>query len=405
MVTVEQAVAILERFQSAAPTKSAGKLADVIALLESLDSEVSYLNTQLQEALAVSEAQAAAVPTASPNGAVAPAPIELPRQRSGVTDQLASLYDMMSTAEVDQTHLNGASAPAYGSGDYEYAQLPPALRSDELPIDPQFSNDPMSWLSEMPHLLLSEAEQLEKQVEAQVVSAKLKTAPIFDLMTPMQETLRPSMMMIRAQAERLHSGKMGKLTTEQTVATRTVRDHADSALSLLDAAEQVAALNQGLFVLEYSTFSCSDLIKRTRDLMLPTARAREHRITIYPGEKNLIVTADYDTALAILIDLLDNAIRYTPTGGATRITVDDLGTHAVINVADNGIGLLEEDFQYVGKPFWRALHQPLVEQNPGSGLRLYLAQRILALQGGELIFSGEKGVGSTFSITLPIRQG
>ena len=182
---------------------------------------------------------------------------------------------------------------------------------------------------------------------------------------------------------------------------RLIRDHVDSALSLLDAAEQVTALQQGRFKVELSTFACTDLIRRARDMMQLSARIREQRIAIYPSDKPLYARADFDASVGILIDLLDNAIRYTPKGGAIRLTVDDLGSHIVINVADNGIGLSEEDMENVAKPFWRALHQTLVRESPGSGLRLYLAERILALQGGELIFSGEAGVGSTFSFTLP----
>ena len=56
----------------------------------------------------------------------------------------------------------------------------------------------------------------------------------------------------------------------------------------------------------------------------------------------------------------------------------------------------------IGQPFWRALHQPLVRQHPGTGLRLYLAQQIFELHGSELLFSGEPSMGSTFSFTLPL---
>jgi len=79
-----------------------------------------------------------------------------------------------------------------------------------------------------------------------------------------------------------------------------------------------------------------------------------------------------------------------------------LGTHVLFSVADTGIGLSEDDLEHVGKPFWRGEHQRLVRQHAGTGLRLFLAQRILALQQGELIFSGESDFGSTFSFTLMI---
>ena len=69
---------------------------------------------------------------------------------------------------------------------------------------------------------------------------------------------------------------------------------------------------------------------------------------------------------------------------------------------DDGIGLRPEDMEKVGKPFWRADHHPLVHYNTsGTGLSLFLAKQILALQHGELICYGEPDLGSTFSFTLP----
>jgi two-component system sensor histidine kinase/response regulator len=82
------------------------------------------------------------------------------------------------------------------------------------------------------------------------------------------------------------------------------------------------------------------------------------------------------------------------------MSVDNLGTHVLFSVADNGIGLTPEDIEKIGRPFWRGNHQRLVRAHAGTGLHLYLAKQILALQDGELIYSGEPGVGSTFSFTL-----
>ena len=67
-------------------------------------------------------------------------------------------------------------------------------------------------------------------------------------------------------------------------------------------------------------------------------------------------------------------------------------------------GLKPEDLEHIGKPFWRGSHHKLVRAHAGTGLRLYLAKQILALQDGELIFTGETGTGSTFSFTLPIPE-
>jgi signal transduction histidine kinase len=405
VLSVEQAVQILLRFQEAAPASASRKLGRVIDLLQSQHNEINQLVEQLMQVMAELDR----LSLSSDNRPSAPALDAAPTTpaKRTVTDQLADIFDLINTNETGALpHSNPLDAMIAERS----LEIPPVevAEDDTAEFTPQsqpptlVENDPMGWLKEaLPHLLLSEEEAEQVQETIRVVTARLKTTPIFDVVPLMQQTLRPTIMLVREHAERLYMGKMGSMTTEQIAAVRLIRDHVDSAVSLLDSAELVMALQQSRFRVELSTFLCTDLIRRARDMMQAGARAREQRIAIYPPDRPLYAHADFDASVAILIDLLDNAIRYTHKGGAIRLTIDDLGTHVVINVADNGIGLTEEDTANVGKPFWRAAHQPLVRDNPGSGLRLYLAERILALQGGELIFSGEPNVGSTFSFTLP----
>lgn len=401
VLNVEQAVEILLRFQEAAPASASRKLGRVIALLESQQREISELVEQLMQV--TTELERAT--HASSLSTVAPLPPSASAIKRTVTDQLADIFNLINTNESGEVVVENPLDLMIAERSLEIPAVE-VVEEDTAEFTPQpptlVENDPMGWLREaLPHLLLSEEEEVQVQETIRVVTARLKTTPIFDVVPLMQQTLRPTILLVREHAERLYIGKMGSMTTEQIAAVRLIRDHVDSAVSLLDSAELVMALQQSRFRVEISTFACTDLLRRARDMMQAGARAREQRIAIYPPDRPLYAHADFDASVAILIDLLDNAIRYTHKGGAIRLTIDDLGTHVVINVADTGIGLSEEDMLNVGKPFWRAAHQPLVRDNPGSGLRLYLAERILALQGGELIFSGEANVGSTFSFTLP----
>lgn len=400
MLTVDQAIAILTRFQAAAPPEASEKLQEVADLLTHLDSEMSTLSIQLQDALA-------AALNASRAEQAGSAQSEGGSYRKGfertVTEQLAEIFDAIATGETPGVVLNGGE-------DLPLSLIPqrPTLNIEdsangEIPIveggDP---SDPLNWLKEaLPQLLLSEDQAEKLHTEARKASSRRETAPILDLLTPLQESLRPAMLMVRAQSERLQTGKMGRLTTEQASSLRSIRDQADSALSLVDSVGQVLAVHQGRLRVDLATIDIATLVQRAIGMMQPGARARDNQIMFTAPESPLLAYADFEITLMILIDLLDNAIRYSPVGSVTRITIDRLGSHLLINIADSGIGLTETDFANVGRPFWRATYQPIVRDNPGSGLRLYLAQRLLALQNGELIFSGEPGVGSTFSFTLP----
>lgn len=173
------------------------------------------------------------------------------------------------------------------------------------------------------------------------------------------------------------------------------------ALRLLDAVEQLVALEQGRTPFDIVNFVATDVLKEAQSRCAALIAARGHRLALAVPQVVPLAQGDYYQTLVVLTDLLENAARYTPEGGAVRLAVDSLGTHVLFSVADSGIGLSADDLAHVGQPFWRGDKHPLVRFYAGTGLRLYLAKRTLARQAGALIFFGEPGRGSTFSFTLP----
>jgi signal transduction histidine kinase len=237
-------------------------------------------------------------------------------------------------------------------------------------------------------------------------NAKLKTQTgvlprtAGDLLPHALEALRPSMQLVRGQAEALRIGRVGRITTEQADCLKLIFEHAASALMLLDTLDEIALMRQGLLRVDPLVFSGLDLLAEAWQKRVDEAELHDHRIEIHADDPLPTVKGDYRYILSIMIDLLDNAVRYTPYGGVIRVTAETLGDRVLFSVADNGIGLSLEDSEQVAQPFWRGVHQPLVRQHPGAGLRLYRARQILTLHTSELFFSGEPGMGSTFSFTL-----
>lgn len=216
----------------------------------------------------------------------------------------------------------------------------------------------------------------------------------------MTDALRPPLIAIRGRAELVQSGLLGQITTDQDQWLQAIHENTNRAFAVLDAIQELLALQAGQIRLDWVSFISTDLLKEAWERVRDRARRHRHDIIIQAPDVVPLAHGDFYQSLLVLTDLLDNAIRYTPDGGQIRLSVDSLGTHALFSVADNGIGLTLDDLQHVGEPFWRGDHHRLVRQHAGTGLRLYLAKQILALQGGELIFSGEPEIGSTFSFTL-----
>ncbi|HVU14841.1 MAG TPA: sensor histidine kinase [Phototrophicaceae bacterium] len=223
-----------------------------------------------------------------------------------------------------------------------------------------------------------------------------------DLIPHSLELMRTSMELVRGQSEALRAGKLGRVTTEQADCLKLVYEYASSAMGLLETLDDITLLRSGSLSLNSQVMSGLDLLAAAWQKHFEAAEAREHHLNIHADDPLPSVIGDHDLILSVVSDLLDNAIRYTPFSGTIRITAETLGTHVLFSIADNGIGLSAQDMEQIGQPFWRALYQPLVRQHPGAGLHLYRARQILELHESELLFSGEPGMGSTFSFTLGV---
>ncbi len=216
------------------------------------------------------------------------------------------------------------------------------------------------------------------------------------------ELLKPSMQLVRSQAEALRTGKVGRITTEQADCLKLIYEHTSTAIRLIDTLGDLDLMREGNLPIDPMVFSGLDLLAQTWQKHFEAAEEREHHLNIHADDPLPPVEGDYRLIASILSDLVDNAIHYTPFGGMIRITAETLGTQVLFSVADNGIGMSSEDLEYVGQPYWRALHQPLVRQHPGTGLRLFRARLILNLHESDLFYSGDPGMGSTFSFALPV---
>lgn len=223
-----------------------------------------------------------------------------------------------------------------------------------------------------------------------------------DLLSGMNDSLRAPLVAIRGRAELIQAGLLGQITDEQNQWLNAIHVNTGRAFTLLDSVQQIISMHQGQMQIEWSNFIATDLLEEAHGRIRDQAADQNHRVIIQKPESSPMAHGDFYQSLIVLTDILDNAVRYTPPGGQIRLSVDNLGTHVLFNVADSGIGLTAEDIAHVGRPFWRGEHHHLVRQHLGTGLTLFLARRILALQRGELIFSGEPDLGSTFSFTLMI---
>jgi two-component system, cell cycle sensor histidine kinase DivJ len=297
------------------------------------------------------------------------------------------------------TRMQAAAPEATADKLSEVSQLLQALNDDNDYLKKLYEEVLTSASANPTGPLKPQTSKLNPQAAA--LSEYYSPGATDELIAPIRQALTRPLVHAREQSKLLQSGAMGVMTSEQYEIMEGITEHLSTAIATLYAIDELAAIRMGKLEIAPLVFPVVPLLREAYNQVEGSAHARSHKIKVRYPAASLQAQGDFRRVLVILTDLLDNAIRYMPIGGTIEVAVEGLGTHILFSVEDGGIGLSDEDIDNVGHPFWRALHQPLVRQHPGTGLRLYLAKEILALQGGSLIYSGEPGVGSTFSFTLP----
>lgn len=167
-------------------------------------------------------------------------------------------------------------------------------------------------------------------------------------------------------------------------------------LGLVDDLANLQTVERADFTIETDIVDLADIARRAAGLLGVRAADRKVRID-RPGEdEQLPAIGDFGRVLQIMVNLVGNAVRYSPEGSAVWIRSEAEGDIAVIVVADQGKGISSEDQERIFEKFER------VDQNEpgGSGLGLYISRRLARAMGGDITVDSAPGQGARFTLTL-----
>ena len=166
--------------------------------------------------------------------------------------------------------------------------------------------------------------------------------------------------------------------------------------SLMDALVKTSRLESGVIVLNPVCGKLQSVMDAALSQIAPKAAAKEIQITMEPTDADAVF--DLKWTEEAIYNLLDNAVKYTPAGGAVRVTATAYQMFSAIHVSDTGPGIPEEEQPRVFQRFYRgAAHA----EEEGVGIGLYLVRQIAEGQGGYVKVQSQVGTGSTFSLFLP----
>lgn len=187
--------------------------------------------------------------------------------------------------------------------------------------------------------------------------------------------------------------------TERMDFIRGIRTQTDKLDFLFQALVKTSRLETGVIQLEKKPGRIFDTVAQAMSGIVYEAEKKE--ITVWvDSPEDLILSHDSKWTAEALFNLLDNAVKYTPTGGSIAVTVTSWEMYVEIKVTDTGKGISESNQAAIFRRFYR---EEEVHDQQGVGIGLYLAREIAARQGGYIKVVSEPGKGSEFSILLPVR--
>ena len=180
------------------------------------------------------------------------------------------------------------------------------------------------------------------------------------------------------------------------------RDIHRSGQFLLDVISDILDMSKieaGRIKLELQRTNVSEIVEEA--LRLVEARAHEGKVEIVcEAPPALAADADRRALKQILINLTSNAVKFTPEGGRVTVTAALQAGHAVIAIADTGIGIPQKDIEKLGRPFEQVENQ-FTKTKGGSGLGLAISKSLVELHGGTLAIASETGKGTTVVVRIP----
>ena len=166
--------------------------------------------------------------------------------------------------------------------------------------------------------------------------------------------------------------------------------------SLIDALVKTSRLESGIIALRPAAGNLSSVIQSAVSQLAP--KAEEKGISIVTESTDAEAVFDSKWTEEAIFNLLDNAVKYTPSGGEVRISVTSYELFSAVHISDTGPGIPEEEQPKVFQRFYRGMEH---QNEEGVGIGLYLVRQIAEGQGGYVKVTSEIGMGSTFSLYLP----
>jgi two-component system phosphate regulon sensor histidine kinase PhoR len=220
-----------------------------------------------------------------------------------------------------------------------------------------------------------------------------------DFVANVSHELRTPLTTIKGYAETLLEGALKEEVAFQFV--QVIKRHTDRLTKIVEDLLKLSRIESREFQLKMDVFSLRDLIDDVIHFVKEPAEKKKISLFQKDIPSALTLQADRNHLEQVLINLLDNAIKYTPEGGkVTILAIQNNSNEIQFSVRDNGIGIPREDLPRIFERFYR-VDKGRSQELGGTGLGLSIVKHIVQAHGGKVWVESQMGEGSTFYFTLP----
>ncbi len=224
-----------------------------------------------------------------------------------------------------------------------------------------------------------------------------------DFVSKASHELRTPLAAIRAYIEMLVDGEASDEGSRNEF-YRVIQNEADRLQRLVDNMLNISRIEAGIVQIERADVDIKAVIARAIDTLEPQVREKQISVHTKLAEVDLSVEGDGDMLYQVVINLVSNAVKYTPAGGRVTISADsdNLTRVVVVSVADTGLGIPPDALPKIFDKFYRVENYKRVAK--GTGLGLSLCKHIVeTLHHGQIGVESELGMGSKFWVMIPMR--
>ena len=255
------------------------------------------------------------------------------------------------------------------------------------------------YLAHRRKLELQRAAVLEREQAARNAAEEANRAKT-GFLRMMSHELRTPLTAIQGYLELLEMGIYGGMTGEQISILRRIESNERHLLAIINDLLDFARVDARRVELRIAPLPVRDIRLAVDPVCRPQIDAKQLSYTWRAGDDTLVVRADREKVRQIVVNLVTNACKFTPRGGAIRVACVCTERSVEMRVSDTGPGIPAPKLDAIFEPFVQ-LDNGLTRSTAGTGLGLAISRELARAMGGDLAVSSTLGQGSTFTLTLP----